>query len=95
MRVANILKAAVAVIALGTLVQCVETSVERSEREPSTNRYGSYLAGRYAASERDAVRIARGIANYGHQQVRELSGVETEKSLVLVTRDNIVLMEKE
>ena len=54
MRLANILKAAVAVIALGTLVQCVETSVETAEREPPTNHYGSYLAGRYAASERDA-----------------------------------------
>jgi tetratricopeptide (TPR) repeat protein len=54
LRVANILKVAVAIVALGTLVQCVETSVERSEREPATNRYGSYLAGRYAASERDA-----------------------------------------
>jgi tetratricopeptide (TPR) repeat protein len=44
----------VAIAALGALTQCAEMDLEESKREPATNRYGSYLAGRYATSERDA-----------------------------------------
>lgn len=59
MRVSSITKAAVVVAALsalllGGLTQCAEVGLERTEREPPSNHYGSYLAGRYAASERDA-----------------------------------------
>lgn len=58
MRVKSVITAMAAIGALSTgllfgLTQCstLDTSGERSS---PTNRYGSYLAGRYAASERDA-----------------------------------------
>ncbi len=62
MRVSSVLKAVLVSGALGAalvvgLTQCsaIDTLTERSnERSPAPSRYGSYLAGRYAASERDA-----------------------------------------
>jgi tetratricopeptide (TPR) repeat protein len=59
-RVSSIIKAVLATSALAAalvvgLTQCSSVEIERSAgREPTPNRYGSYLAGRYAASEHDA-----------------------------------------
>jgi tetratricopeptide (TPR) repeat protein len=59
-RVSSVMKAVVAVTALSAalvvgLTQCSSVGLEPSaNREPNANRYGAYLAGRYAASEHDA-----------------------------------------
>jgi len=59
-RVSSVIKAVVAVSALSAalvvgLTQCSSVGLEPSaNKEPTTNRYGAYLAGRYAASEHDA-----------------------------------------
>ena len=58
MRVTSVITAIAAIGALSAgllfgLTQC-STLDSSSERAAPTNRYGSYLAGRYAASERDA-----------------------------------------
>jgi tetratricopeptide (TPR) repeat protein len=57
--VSSIIKAAAAILALSAglligLTQCSTIEGDRADREPPPNRYGSYLAGRYAANERDA-----------------------------------------
>lgn len=60
MRVSSVMKAVVAVTALSAalvvgLTQCSSVDLQRSAGPESTaNRYGAYLAGRYAASEHDA-----------------------------------------
>jgi len=58
-RVSSIIKATTAILALSAglligLTQCSSIEGLQSDHEPPANRYGSYLAGRYAASERDA-----------------------------------------
>jgi tetratricopeptide (TPR) repeat protein len=59
-RVSSVMKAAIVVTALSAalvvgLTQCSSVGLEPSaNREPNANRYGAYLAGRYAASEHDA-----------------------------------------
>ncbi len=60
MRVSSVMKAVIAVSALSAalvvgLTQCSSVDLQRSGKPESTaNRYGAYLAGRYAASEHDA-----------------------------------------
>jgi len=59
-RVSSVMKAVIVISALGAalivgLTQCSSVDLERSGgREPAPNRYGAYLAGRYASSEHDA-----------------------------------------
>ena len=59
MRVKSIITTVVAIAALGAgllfgLTQCSTLEGPGEQTAPPANRYGSYLAGRYAASERDA-----------------------------------------
>lgn len=59
MRESSVVKAVLAVSALAAalvvgLTQCTSVDLERSANDAKPNRYGSYLAGRYAASEHDA-----------------------------------------
>lgn len=64
MNLSSVLKAVLAIGALSAalitgLTQCSSIGLEpTAEREPAPNRYGAYLAGRYAANENDAAAAA-------------------------------------
>jgi tetratricopeptide (TPR) repeat protein len=58
-RVSSVIKAVLAICALSAglivgLTQCTSVDLQRTEREGTGNRYGAYLAGRFAANDHDA-----------------------------------------